>query len=92
MIANIRRDRVVGQALRASLYVRKHNAAHPDRPECARPNCNFYPDSYQLAVERQRIADARAERQHREAIQSKRPVQTGKGVNHQRIDIVVQFR
>lgn len=83
-----RRDRVVGQALRASLV--SGNTTRPIRIDQNMPDqtVTFIRTAYQLAVERQRIADARAERQHREAIQSNARSKQA-GVNHQRIDIVV---
>ena len=86
-----RRDRVVGQALRASLV--SGNTTRPIRIDQNMPNqtVTFIRTAYQFAVERQRIADACAERQYREAIQSNAGPKHA-GINDQRIDIVVNAR
>ena len=77
--------------MRASLV--SGNTTRPIRIDQNMPDqtVTFIRTAHQLTVDRQRIADACTERQHREAIQSNTgPKQAG--INDQRIDIVVNSR
>ena len=77
--------------MRASLV--SGNTTRPIRIDQNMPDqtVTFIRTAHQLAVDRQRIADACAERQYREATQSNAGPKHA-GINDQRIDIVVNAR